>query len=330
MKKATIKDVAREAGVSVATASNAMNNPEIVRPRTREAVFDAARRLSYVPNANGKRLRSRQSRTIGLFVNAMSGDFYGVLADTMNQVCRSQGYELHICIVSDIESIRAKLMDHSLDGAVIFWDAVNEDEAASMISGDFPLVFLALDLQGPHASGILFESKKQGQMAADYLYGLGMRKMMHIFGLSGNYDSEMRREGFLEALGRHGIPRTEVTMLEGRFERPAAYREMSRYLQEGNPLPDAIFAANDLSAIGCIAALSEMGYRVPDDVSVLGCDDINLCDYVTPALTTIRTHYEQIGRKAAQEVFRLIRGEPGRLIRQDGILVVRKSCAIKK
>ena len=84
-----------------------------------------------------------------------------------------------------------------------------------------------------------------------------------------------------------------------------------------------------LSAIGCIAALNEMGYRIPEDVSVMGCDDIDLCEYVTPALTTIRTHFQQTGTRAAQEVLRLIRGEPGRLIHQDGVLVVRRSCAIR-
>ncbi|MBR0217204.1 MAG: LacI family DNA-binding transcriptional regulator [Clostridia bacterium] len=327
MKKATIRDVAREAGVSMATASNALNNPEIVKPHTREAVLEAARRLSYVPNANGKRLRAKQSKAMGLFVNSMAGEFYGVLADTMNQVCRAHGYELDICIVSDIQSIWARLQDHSMDGAVIYWDAVDQKSAADMMTTDFPLVFLSLNEHGPHASSILFESRKHGEMAAEYLYGLGKRTFMHIFGLPGNYDSEMRCEGFLEALAAHGVDRNSVCMLEGRFERSVAYREMRKYLLEGNPLPDAIFASNDLSTIGCIAALSEMGYRIPEDVSIMGCDDISLCEYITPGLTTIRTHFQEIGTLAAQEVFRLIQGEPGRLICQDGVLVVRRSCA---
>ncbi len=324
----TIKDVAREAGVSVATASNVMNNPEIVKPQTRNAVLEAAKRLSYVPNANGKRLRAKQTKAIGLFVNSMTGEFYGVLADSMNHVCQSNGYELHICIVSDIVSIQTKLREHSMDGAVIFWDAVDEEAAKQMVASDCPLVFLALKEQGPHISSILFKSREHGRMAADYLYGLGKRKFLHIFGFHNNYDSEMRCEGFLETLEKHGIPRTDVRILDGKFERTAAYREMRRYLQEKNPVPDAVFAANDLSAIGSIAALNEMGYRVPEDVSVMGCDDIDLCEYINPALTTIRTHFQQIGTQAAQEVLRLIRGEPGRLMRQEGILVVRKSCAI--
>lgn len=328
MKKATIKDVAREAGVSMATASNVMNNPDIVKPQTRDAVLDAARRLSYVPNANGKRLRAKQTKAIGLFVNSMTGEFYGVMADSMHHVCQSHGYELHICIVSDIVSIQSRLLEHSMDGAVVFWDAVDEEAARQMIATDCPLVFLALREQQAHVSSILFESHEHGRIAAEYLYGLGKRRFLHIFGFHNNYDSEMRCEGFLETLEARGIPRSDVTILDGRFERTAAYREMRKYLQEGNPLPDAVFAANDLSAIGCIAALNEMGCRVPEDVSVMGCDDIDLCEYISPALTTIRTHFQQIGTLAAQEVLRLIQGEPGRLIRQPGVLVVRKSCAI--
>ena len=327
MKKATIRDVAQEAGVSIATASNALNNPSIVKPHTRQAVLDAVSRLSYVPNANGQRLRAKQSKAIGLFVNSMAGEFYGILADTMNQVCRSHGYELDIRIVYDINSIRSRLQDHSIDGAVIYWDAVDDLTAAELMSTDFPLMFLARREYGRHTSSMLLESRKHGAMAAEYLYGLGKRSFLHIYGLSGNYDSEMRCEGFLEVLEGHGLNRNDVRMFEGRFEREAAYREMKQYLQSGNPLPDAIFASNDLSGIGCMAALREMGIRIPEDVSIIGCDDISLCAYTTPGLTTIRTHFQDIGTIAAQEVFRLIQGEPGRLIHQDGVLVERGSCS---
>ena len=164
-------------------------------------------------------------------------------------------------------------------------------------------------------------------MAAEYLYGLGHRRLMHVFGRPGNYDAEQRCQGFLDALEEHGIGRESVPVLDGLFERAAAYQSLKQYLQAGNPVPEAIFASNDLSAIGCITALNELGYRVPEDVSVMGCDDISLCEYTNPTLTTIRTHFQEIGTVAAQEVLRLIRGEPGRLIRQNGLLVERKSCA---
>ena len=330
MRKVTIKDVALEAGVSVATASNALNNPDIVRPQTRIQVLAAAERLAYVPNANGKRLRAKHSRTIGLFVNSMSGEYYGALADSMYRVCRDNGYELHICMVSDIASIQQKLRDHTLDGAVVFVDNLDKPAVERMIASDCPLVFLGMEERGARVSSILYESMEHGRMAARYLLGLGKRRLMHVFGLPGNYDSEMRSRGFLEELKSRGVDPAGVRQLEGRFERAAAYREMRRYLQEGNGVPDAIFAANDLSATGCMTALNEAGYRIPDDVSVMGCDDITLCEYLTPGLTTIRTNFQRTGAQAAGEVLRLIRGEPGRVLPQSGELVVRQSCAISK
>ena len=267
MGRVTIRDVAREAGVSTATASNAMNNPEIVRPGTRELVLATAERLGYVPNVNGQRLRARSTNTIGLFVNSMAGEYYGALADSMYRVCQDHGYELHICMVSDITSVLQKLRDHTLDGAVVFIDAIGDTEMDRMIASDCPLVFLGVERSEKHVSSIVYESRAHGRMAAQYLLGLGKRRMLHIFGLPGNYDSEERRVGFLEELALHGVKASDVVQLEGRFERAAAYREIRRYLQDGNTVPDAIFASNDLSATGCMAALKEAGLRIPEDVS---------------------------------------------------------------
>ena len=118
--------------------------------------------------------------------------------------------------------------------------------------------------------------------------------------------------------------------LNGRLERAASYRELRRYLSEGHPLPHAIFAANDVSAMGCMDALRQFDVRVPEDISVIGCDDILLCRFVTPNLTTIRTHMHQLGTEAANEVFQLITEGSGRIVRIPAAIVVRQSCAIRK
>ena len=105
---------------------------------------------------------------------------------------------------------------------------------------------------------------------------------------------------------------------------------MHRFLQEGHPLPDAVFAANDLSALGCMEALKEYRIRVPEDISVIGCDDHLLAGWVTPGLTTIRTHMERLGVEAAKEIFRLIAEKNGRILRLPGDIVVRHSCRIRE
>lgn len=328
MRKATIKDVAREAGVSVATASNALNNAEIVRPQTRALVMDAVARLSYVPNANGQRLRSMQARSIGLFLDTIRGEYYGALADSVQKVCQEHRYELNICIASETMPILQKLQDRSIDAAIIFHHALDRQARQQIMATEAPIVFLDVEECSTHVSSLLYESRLHGQMAAAYLLGLGKRRLMHVFGLKGGYDSEMRRQGFMEELERRGIAQQDVALLEGKLDRATAFHEMRHYLQMGKPLPEAIFAANDLSAIGCIQALTEAGYRVPEDVSILGCDDIPMCEYIAPGLTTIRTNFQTMGLRAAEEALRLIRGEEGRVLHQSGSIIVRQSCAI--
>ena len=327
MRKATIKDVAREAGVSVATASNALNNAKAVRPHTRELVMEAVARLGYVPNANGQRLRTMQSREIGLFLDAIKDEYYGALADSVHKVCREHHYELNICLVADGIPIVQKLQDHSVDGAIVFHHALDEKARQQIKATEAPVVFLDVEERDEHVSSLLYESRLHGQMAAAYLLGMGKRRLMHVFGVRGGYDSEMRWQGFMEELKKHGIPEQNVELLEGRMDQATAFHEMRHFLQTSKPVPEAIFAANDLSAIGCIQALTEAGYRVPEDVSILGCDDIPLCAYIAPGLTTIRTNFRTLGFRAAEEALRLIHGGEGRILHQSGSIVVRQSCA---
>ena len=329
MKKTTIKDVAREAGVSIATVSNALNNAEVVQPKTREHVLAVAQRLNYVPNLNGKRLRTAQSRTIGLFVLSMTGDYYGNMADVMHYICQEHGYELHIFMVNDEDSILEKLMNRIVDGAVVFVGPLSATKQQRMREAGLPIVFMDQEQQGTKISSVLYESYNAGRMAAEYLLGLGHRDLMHVFGLDNNYDSCQRRNGFLDALKDAGVPFRSENMLSGRLERAAAYREMRRFLSEGHRLPEAIFAANDLSAIGCMEALRQFDVRIPEDVSIIGCDDILLCSFTTPNLTTIRTHMDQLGIEAVNEVLRLISQGEGRIFRIPGDIVVRHSCSIR-
>lgn len=328
MKKITIKDVAREAGVSTATVSNALNNSDVVQPKTREHVLAVAQRMGYIPNVNGKRLRTMQSKTIGLFVTAMTGDYYGNMADAIHYVCRRHDYELNVFIVSDAESILQKLHNHIVDGAIVFCGPMDENTLKRIDAADCPVVFLDQEKCGPKVSSVLFDSFTHGGMAADYLLGLGHRDLMHVYGLRGNYDSDQREAGFFSALKCAGVSFREENLLEGRFERAAAYREMRRYLQEGHKLPDAIFASNDLSATGCMEALKENGVRIPEDISIISCDDNILCSLVTPNLTTIRTNTPKMGTKAAEEIFRLIAQGNGRIIRLPGSIIVRHSCCV--
>lgn len=328
MNKITIKDVAREAGVSIATVSNALNGSDVVQPKTREHVLEAAKRLNYIPNVNGRQLRAAQTHNIGLFVTSMTGSYYGDMADSIHYLCKKYGYELHVFIVDEDKSPLPRLQSQSIDGAIIMFGGLSSADKEQLMKSALPIVFMDQEAAGSNISSVIYESFEHGRMAAEYLLGLGHRDLMHIFGVPNNYDSIQRQAGFEAALREAGVSLRKENILSGRFERAAAYRSMHRFLQEGNKLPDALFAANDLSALGCIQALKEYGIRVPEDISVIGCDDHMLAGYVTPGLTTIRTHMEELGVEAAKEVFRLIAEKEGRIIRLPGDIIVRHSCRI--
>ncbi len=329
MNKITIKDVAREAGVSIATVSNALNGSDVVQPKTREHVLDVAKRLNYIPNVNGRQLRAAQTHNIGLFVPSMTGSYYGDMDDSIHYLCKKYGYELHIFIVDEENPLLPTLQNQSIDGAIVMFGLLSENDKKQLIRSRMPTVFMDQELAAGSISSVIYESYQHGRMAAEYLLGLGHRDLMHVFGVTNNYDSIQRQAGFEDALLDAGVPLRPENILIGRFEQAAAYRSMHRYLKESHPLPDAIFAANDLSALGCMKALQEYHIRVPEDISVIGCDDHLLSSYVTPGLTTIRTHMEELGVEAAKEVFRLIAGGSGRVERLPGDIVVRHSCVIK-
>ena len=331
MKRVTIKQVAQEAGVSIATVSNALNNADVLHPKTKEHVLNVVERLNYIPNQNGQNLRGKETRAIGLFVPSMRGEFYGVLADSISMECRKQGYELYIYIIEQTTTILNNIIGHRVDGAVILHERVDGTIVEKLEKSHIPVVFLDKELSGATISSVVFDSFHEGEMAAKYLLSLGHRNLMHVYGIKDNYDSVQRYKGFLHALRQASIPFSEENLLTGLFERDAAYRDMKRFLREGRVLPDAIFASNDLSAIGCIEALLDEGIRVPDDISVIGCDDIEACELLVPPVTTIRTSFESQGIIATQQLMRMLGNQSqGELKKIEGKLVVRGSCKARE
>ena len=330
MRKVTIKDVAREAGVSIATVSNALNNVDVVQEKTRNHILEVAQRLHYVPNMNGKRLRGSESHIVGLFLTTLAGNYYGNLADWIYQGCRKQGYDIQVFTTSGVDYIVEKLQGSNIDGAILHCGQMTSEEKRRITATGLPVVFLDNEAVGPTTSSVVFQSYEEGRMAAEYLYGLGHRTAMFIEGAVSSFHGHQRQAGFFDAAAELGltIPRDQILM--GNFERVVAYRAMRQYLQSGRPLPDAIFAANDHSAIGCMEALKECDVRIPEDVSIIGCDDIELCSLVSPALTTVRTNLIRLGELAASEILRLMNREPGQLVTIPGNLIIRQSCAFHK
>lgn len=327
--KVTIKDVAKEAGVSISTVSFALNNVDVINPETKKRVLEAASKLNYTPDLNGRNLKAQATGVLGLFLGAIRGPYYGELSDSIYHACKEKNYELEIFLSTDSNHIMTNILGRRVDGAIVLNSAIGENEARILEEKGIPTVYIDRISESEMSSSVVFDSYNGGEKAASFLMELGHKKFMLIQGETGNYDGIEREKGFKEALRNAGITLEKDYILKGEFEREAAYNSVTAFLETGKPLPDAIFAANDLSAIGVMAALKDGGVNVPKDVSVMGCDDIEMTRLMSPSITTIRTNFERQGIIAVEELTNLIRGEHGKVITINGRIIPRGSTIAK-
>ena len=329
--KVTIKDVAREAGVSISTVSNALNDVDVLAPETKNHVLEVAERLHYVPNLNGKNLKAKATNVIGLFITSITGDYYSALADSIYQSCKHRGYDLHIYISDNSKSIMANVLGKRVDGAVILDEYVKDSDINVLKESGVPIVFVDREIESENVSSVVFDSYHEGELVANFLLEKGNESFMLIKGERNNFDSIERARGFLNVLGNAGITVDEKYIFDGLFNREVTYKGMSEFLDKKLPLPDAIFAENDASAIGAMEALLDRGFKVPDDVSIIGCDDIEIAKLLRPSLSTIRTSYEKQGALAVDLLISMIRdGASGTKIILRGNIVSRESTKERK
>lgn len=326
MGKITIKDVAREAGVSISTVSNALNNVDVLNADTKKHILEVAARLNYVPNLNGRNLKATATKAIGLFVSSMKGDFYGALADSMYWELQKNGYELYVYITNKNETILSNVYGRRIDGAVILYEGVKKEAEEALLNSDIPILFLDREIMGNKVSSLVFDSYRMGELAGEYLISKGYKSFGHIYGVTNNYDSMQRYSGFVHALKLQGYSLQQEHNWIGGFNREQSYKVIKEYLDNGGVLPEAIFAANDLSAIGCMEALKEKGIKIPKDVGLVGCDGIELSELVHPSLTTVALSFENMGILAARNMLNLIlNNESGNIEKLSGRIIERHS-----
>ena len=338
-QKVTIKDVAREAGVSISTVSNALNGVDVLRPDTRRHILEVAERMNYVPNLNGRNLKSQFTKVIGLFLTSIKGTYYNVLVDSVYQECRKYGYELNIFVSERAENMMSNILGKRVDGAIILNKFIKEKETLLFQKTQIPVVFIDRKQQGEKITSVVFDSYHVGEMVAEYLLELGHHTFAYVNGAYDNYDNIKRLEGFRAGLDRAGMLLPEDCIINGAFEKETAYRSMKQFIKQfaqlKKELPEAVFAANDLSAIGAVEALMDSKIRVPEQVSVAGCDDIEIARLVRPSITTVRTSFEKQGMLAVKYLMGMITGEKkgcidvlqGKIIPRDSTCVRRKPMA---
>ncbi|MDE2271627.1 MAG: LacI family DNA-binding transcriptional regulator [Xanthomonadaceae bacterium] len=327
---ATIKDVAREAKVSVATVSRALNGGHGVTPGTRARIERAASRLHYVPHGAARSLVTRRTQTVGALLPDLFGEFFSELIRGMDLAARTHG--LHLLVSSshnDASEATAALraMQGRVDGLLIMSPHVDATVMDDHVAGSLPAVLMnALDGHGHPALNI--DNFGGAHAMGRHLLACGHRDIVFIDGPHGNFDAAARLAGFRDALAGSDA---RVHVLPGDFTEEAGYRA-GQHIAAMARRPDAVFAANDAMAIGCLFALNGAGLRIPQDIALAGFDDIPISRFVNPALTTVRVHIVELGQQALEQLVRQMESTDrrgGRSVRTlDCEIVVRDSCGM--
>ena len=323
----TIKDVAKAAGVSISTVSNALNGVEVLHPDTKAHIIEVANQLNYIPNLNGRNLKANQTKVIGLFITSIQGPYYGTLADAIFKECDKNGYELNIYISHDYKTAFSNILGKRVDGAIISHEWMKDEQIKVIEEANIPVVFLDREKKGNTVASILFDSYHGGVTIADYLLKLGHKRLGYIHGYMNTYDDAERYRGFRDTIKKANLEIPEDCIITGYFEEEATFAVVNELIKKNIQLPEGFFAANDVSAIGCIKALQDNGFSVPEDISVVGFDDIDLCQYFSPRLTTMNNPIKKQGSMAVVAIIEMIQKKSyGRIEKLEGRLVTRDSC----
>lgn len=331
LKAATIRDVARRAEVSVASVSRVLNGTGPVTEGTRKRVLESVEALRYVPHSGARSLSTRRTDTVGVILPDLFGEYFSELIRGMDLAARAAG--LHLIVSSshdDAEETSAAIrsMRGRVDGLIILSPHLDAARLTASLAGSLPVLLMnggALDAERP---SIVIDNHGGAVAAVEHLLAIGCRRIAHISGPAGNLEAEARLNGYLQAMGAAG---REPRVVDGDFTQGSGHAAAAS-LTAGRDRPDAIFAGNDMMAIGAGLALQEAGVRCPEDMAVVGFDDIPIAALVRPALTTMQIDIAGTGRRALERLVTLIEASTGPATAADAsceivrpTLVVRQS-----
>jgi LacI family transcriptional regulator len=316
-KRVTIRELARLSGVSVGTVSRALNGYPDVSPATRARVEDLARELDYAPAAAARALVLERSQLIGVFLETGEGHpdlqhpfFHGVLVGLKERI-GAAGYDL-LLFANDRQpdafgpdSFLKRSRHHGVDGVVLMGIDPHEEEIGRLLRSEVPCVGVDMEVEGPNASYVISDNASGAALAVRHLAKLGHRRLATITGMLKTHPGRDRLRGYREEVQRQGLEYREDWVAEGDYYFESGVAAMSRLLELDEP-PTAVFAASDLMALGAIRAAGAAGVRVPEDVSVVGFDDIPWADHANPPLTTLRQDKQGLGIAAGEALVQRI------------------------
>ena len=302
----SIRDVARRAGVSIATVSRAVNRLPTVDPVLAKRVWKAVEAVGYVPNPQARALVSGRSKMLGLIVSEITNPFFPELVQEFENLAVEQGYEVLIASTNyetaRTESLIRRMLQRSVDGVAVMTFGIAEDLLQKLVEREFPLVFVDAGPDMPNIRVLKVNYEEGIREAVHHLAALGHRSIAFISGPLRQRSAVARRDAFMRAMANLGIAVPAGHVVEGNHTMEGGIGAMERLIAL-RKLPTAVLCSNDMTAIGVLHALYRTTHMVPQDVSVVGFDDIHLAQFVLPPLTTIQMSCKELA-KAAVEALR--------------------------
>src|SRR5215208_1199415 len=298
---ATIREVAESAGVSYATVSHVINNTRLVSKETRERVLAAMSELNYRPNALARSLRQGKTNTLGLVLPDSANPFFAEISRSIEDEAFKKGYSVFLCN-TELDTQRELfyvdvLSKKQVDGIIFVAAGDQADSLDFLLRQNMPVVMIDRDLPNVEVDAVLTDHQLGGCLATQHLLELGHTRIACIAGPSSITPSAERITGYRNALEEAGLAADETLILRGDYHAQSGM-EMSHAILRMEPRPTAIFAMNDLMALGALRAAAEEGCSVPGDLAVVGYDDLELAHFTNPPLTTIAQPKKEIGAQA--------------------------------
>ncbi|OXM13548.1 LacI family DNA-binding transcriptional regulator [Paenibacillus herberti] len=321
MKQVTIYDIASEAGVSVATVSRVLNNTAPVKASTRSKIMKLIKQHQFQPNALARSLLKKETGTIGVIVPDITNPFFPEVFGGIDSAARDKGFTFFLCDTLGDYDRESQYLDilrkKQVDGIIFMGGRINLAKCPTELveevvetAARIPMVLVNGNLPGTELHRVAADESKGAAMATQYLVEQGHRDIAFIGGHDYTSTNAQKLRAFKRVMNQNGLPVAKERILYGDFTMSAGERLMKEILQDSSrPRPTAVLCVNDFTAVGAIKAAIRAGIFIPDDMSIVGFDDIPLASAIYPELTSVKLHMDQLGRNAVDVLHKLIMKE---------------------
>lgn len=303
-KRISIKDIAKIAGVSQTTVSRVINKPNEVSEELRKKVMKVIKAFDYTPNSVARGLRKGSTKVIGVIIPDITNPFFPAIVRGIEDFLKKKGYSLILCNsdqdIKEEKKLLKLLYSKSVDGVIFTGSSEYNPEIEIFTNRDIPVVFLDRIYNTKSSSYVIVDNVKGMLELVTYLVECGYRSFALLNGNKETFSAKARYEGFLKAVKKYGIKNYEVIF--GQFTYESGYQMIEKL----SKIPEVLVCGNDLIAYGAIDKIEKLGLSIPDNIGVTGFDDISFSRHYKPSLTTVRQPTYDLGRKAAELIFKMV------------------------